>query len=114
MKHIPKSTLETAHLLVPKIWADGEHDDLAGLVAAIRNEVVEYEGELYEPDTPICLWGQHLRISKGLWIVGEGGHLPEDDGNAWVVVHAPNDGRHIRIERCHIQCDADRPIVQAG
>lgn len=99
MKFVPQEQIETRVLALPKIWADGEHDDIPGLIAAVKNEMLEFDGEIILPGEQVAIHGRRIGMSNGLWIVGPGAEPPNDPGE-WVVVVQALPPRYIRITDC--------------
>lgn len=99
MKHVPAAKLETESRLLPKIWADGVHDDVPGLIAAFRNEIVEFDGEIVAPDMPVNIQGRSVAMSCQLLVLGEGA-ADEEPADGWIIVRLPKPHRPIAIEFC--------------
>lgn len=87
--------------LVPVIFANGEDDDLPGLVAAIENRRVQFDDRIYEPGEPLIIRERSLRSSQPIQIIGRNGErLP----GAWVAVEWPIVAREIELPG-PIACD---------
>jgi hypothetical protein len=94
-KHAPKLDF------VPVIFANGEDDDIPGIVAAIENKRVQFDDKLYEPGEPLSVVRRKLVISRKLCAVSDGTEPPERCRSAeWVVAIEPRDHRQIVFHFC--------------
>jgi len=92
--------------LLPVIFANGEDDDLPGLVAAVLNEKVQFDERTYAPGEPIEIVGRSLLLSKGLCILGATDEVEPEfiDNPKWVVVRQPTQHRALSVRDCMIKC----------
>lgn len=99
-------------MFVPVIFASGRDDDLPGIVAALKNEAVQYGDRIYKPDENITVDGHRegngaLCLScDRLYILGPDQDLQSQmTRHGWlvptpqsVVVRCPDDmQRHVLI-----------------
>lgn len=96
---LPKTDLKT--LFIPVIFANGEDDDVPGLIAAFENKPVLYNDKTYHIDEDIEIIGKTLVMSIGIAIVHEGSSPSPDAPSDWkIVVHPKDAKRSIHIARC--------------
>lgn len=101
-----QAQLQTQSRLIPRIYADGENDDLVGFAAAVENKLVLYDGVLYAPDESIEIDGRTMVLSQPIYIYGEG-HEPDPDpfdGQPYVTAIEPAQSkRRLRISNSFIE-----------
>lgn len=86
------------NIFVPVIFANGEDDDIPGLVAAIEHKWVQFDGHIYKPHEDIVIHNRHLVMSRSIYVIGLETPLPEDlVQDHYIVVRIGNTGRHITI-----------------
>ena len=105
-KHLPVDQVEAESLHVPNIFADGKHDDLPGLVAAIENKPVMFDGELYAPSRSINIAWRYIVISRCLYVLGSDSEpetAPFPGCDNFVACREGNPAREIHIDRCKIE-----------
>ena len=113
MKIESQTKIEEASFPMPIIWADGENDDLPGVVAAVRNEFVQFDGDIYAPGRSIAVIGRTMRLSAGMIFIGpdsvETGRFPvppvQPASGRWVTVSAVIKGRSVEITNCSVKFD---------
>ena len=93
-------------MFVPVIFANGEDDDLPGLIAAIQDEAVQVGDVIVQPGDPIVLVGVHLRICAGQIIITDssGVHPLPDFQFPGPVVHVASrlGPRHLTVRGCEM------------
>lgn len=90
-------------MFIPVIFANGEDDDLPGLIAAVRNERVLYGQKVYEPDESICVRNRTLVLSRGLYVIGQDVEPPILP--PWYVVVRGHEGLRVtEIRDNHVIC----------
>ena len=93
--------LDLGLLFVPVIFANGEDDDVPGLVAAIEHKPVQFDERIYAPDEDIVISGRSILLKQKIYVAESFSTLPEPrDG--WVDCVEGKAGRHITINDCDI------------
>ncbi|AEG53156.1 hypothetical protein [Sinorhizobium meliloti] len=99
----PKLKRVTKIDFVPVIFANGVDDDLPGLVAAIKNERVQFDEKIIEVGEPVIIHKRSLALScRILYIAGHGKSPPYEFGPGEVFVTEGNPSRRIHISNCDI------------
>lgn len=75
MKHVPAGAIEAGASMLPRIWADGSHDDLAGIVAAVENKAVEFDGAIYKKGDALRIEDRTIYVSRRIYVVGASASL---------------------------------------
>jgi len=93
---------DLSEIFVPVLFANGEDDDLLGLVAAFEHKPVMYDGKVYQPAEGITVKDRQLRLSRPIYVVGRGGGgqpiAPSlSDDQDWVICYEGDRGRRIAI-----------------
>lgn len=78
---LTKAQLATQSRMIPKIYADGENDDLPGIVAACEDKLVLYDGTLYAPGEALLVVGANCLLSRALFIKASPSCLREGFGS---------------------------------
>jgi len=83
----PKKKTDLRSQFVPVIFANGRDDDLPGLQAAVRNEAVQFDERIYQPDESLQIIRRTIAFSAaGLWMCGPDVKLPANVPNGWCCV----------------------------
>jgi hypothetical protein len=96
----PKTELDVE--FVPVIFANGEDDDTPGLIAALKNEKVLFDENIYLPFERIEIIKRDLVITEKIFCYTEGEEVEIPDG--YVGVCQPKDCRFTFIQYCQIYC----------
>jgi len=109
-EHITKPQVQVETVSIPVIFADGENDDLPGLVAAIEGKPFLFDGELYAPDRDLDILGRRLVVTRCIYVIAHDNAdvepLEWDECTNFVVCREQATSRAIRIEWCNL--DASR------
>lgn len=102
-------------MFVPVIFANGEDDDIPGVIAAIEDRPVMYEDRIYQPGEAVTVVMKRVLFTKGLHIIQHGfeSKIPTPDG--WVrIVEAPG-AREVTFAHCIVVFkDCDGGIILEG
>lgn len=99
----PKTDLSA--LFVPVIFANGEDDDLAGLLATFRDEAVLFGDRVYQPGEDVSVIQRSLRMSRRLRVLNPSEDAPTGLDETWVVVRQPVNSRFVTICDCSVFLD---------
>lgn len=100
---------------VPVIFANGVDDDLPGLVAALKDERVQYGSKIYKKGETIDIIGKQLALSCNCLVLKTENETlyvpPRREGFDYsnpVVIRIPElgHGRNVNVTGCHIRFNA--------
>lgn len=91
---------------VPVIFANGDDDDLPGLIAALTNEAVQFDETIYDPGVSIYVGGRpgerrYLRLRRAIRVEwANGDSLQFGLGSDLVVIRPVPSPRQLHFDHC--------------